>query len=96
MGLFKNGIGRPSNEILKKRKIVSLVGMLIGIAVIISTILYFNGSHSNISGDEMNVITNTGYDDVENIIDPNDGEIEIEANDDDFYEMDGELDEWDE
>ena len=55
MGLFKNEVGRPSNEVLKKRRIVAAVLIFIVVlaigACVFYTVNYFKtaGSSKNIS-----------------------------------------------
>lgn len=63
MGLFKNEVGRPSNETLRKRKtiifsLVALVVVLIGLGVYFG-ISFFNKKEVNSNG--MNITTDNNY-----------------------------------
>ena len=53
MGVFKNGVGRPSNETIKKRKIIYVLSALAVVAAIASTAYMLNSSFSSkkIKGD---------------------------------------------
>ena len=56
MGVFKNGVGRPSNETIKKRRIVYVLSALAVVAAIASTAYMLNSSFSSkkISGSVRN------------------------------------------
>ena len=53
MGVFKNGVGRPSNETIKKRRIIYVLSALAVVAAIASTAYMLNSSFSSkkIKGD---------------------------------------------
>ncbi len=57
MGLFKNNVGRPSNDTLKKRRIIYLAIIFVAVigigASVFYTVNYFK--NSNVSGTEKNV-----------------------------------------
>ena len=56
MGVFKNGVGRPSNETIKKRRIIYVLSALAVVAAIASTAYMLNSSFSSkkISGSVRN------------------------------------------
>ena len=47
MGVFKNGVGRPSNETIKKRRIIYVLSALATVAAIASTAYMLNSSFSS-------------------------------------------------
>ena len=46
MGVFKNGVGRPSNETIKKRNIFKVIGVLLVIVGVFIAGYYFNGNNN--------------------------------------------------
>ena len=68
MGVFKNGVGRPSNETIKKRKIIYVLSALAVVAAIASTAYMLNSSFSSkkISGNVINTGKGITYEVLEN------------------------------
>ncbi len=67
MGVFKNGVGRPSNETIKKRRIVYVLSALAVVAAIASTTYMLNSSFSSkkISGSVRNTGKGVSYEIIE-------------------------------
>ncbi len=66
MGLFKNGVGRPSNETLKKRRIVFLAIVFVAVigigASVFYTVNYFkNRNTGTVGGTEKNATSSQKY-----------------------------------
>ena len=64
MGLFKNGVGRPSNETLKKRRIIYLVIILAAVLGIGTCVFYTVNYFGSTSGADKNVSTSKLYNDI--------------------------------
>ena len=63
MGLFKNEVGRPSNEILKKRKIIYLIIILVAVLGI-GTCVFYTANYFKNEGNSKNISVSKIYQDI--------------------------------
>ena len=64
MGLFKNDVGRPSNETLKKRRIIYLVIILVAVLGIGTCVFYTVNYFKGTTGTDKNISTSKIYSDI--------------------------------